>query len=92
MVKPRFDRFDICEAYFCAELDFQRDGALRERPACARRRSSVEWQLNGMGFQPAVSLRTQALTPNGLAIYRALLSRLGLARAGANVGTPAAGR
>lgn len=91
-MKPQFDRFDICEAYLCAELEFHEGGVLRERPACARRRSSVEWQLTKMGFLPAVSLRTQTLTPNGLAIYRALLSRLGLVRAGADVGTPAAGR
>jgi hypothetical protein len=77
-VKPRFDRFDICEAYLCAEFDFHRGGVLRERPTCARRRVSVEWQLRNLGFQPAASLRTQALTPNGLGIYRALVSRLGL--------------
>lgn len=75
---PQFDRFDICEAYYCAELDFQEDGVLRERPSCMRRRASVEWQLRGMGFEPAPSLRTPDLSLNGLAIYRALVSRLGL--------------
>lgn len=74
----QFDRFDICEAYYCAELDFQQGGVLRERPSCIRRRASVEWQLRSMGFEPARSLRTQELTPNGLAIYRALVSRLQL--------------
>lgn len=78
MVKPRFDRFDICEAYFCVELDFQKDGVLRERSSCRRRRSSIEWQLSNMGFVPAASLQAQALTPNGHRIYRALVSRLGL--------------
>lgn len=92
MVKPQFDRFDICEAYLCAEFEFQTGGVLRERPSCARRRTSVEWQLTRMGFKPAVSLRTQELTPNGLAIYRALLSRLGLVRAHSVLGPSAAGR
>ena len=77
-MKAQFDRFDICEAYLCAELEFHDGGVLRERPTCVRRRVSVEWQLRSMGFQPAVSLRTQELTPNGIAIYRALVSRLGL--------------
>ena len=77
-MRPRWDRFDICEAYLCAELDFHEGGVLRERTTCARRRISVEWQLNKMRFVPASGLRTQALTPNGLRIYRALVSRLGL--------------
>lgn len=77
-MRPQFDRFDICEAYFCAERDFNEGGVLRERPTCARRRISVEWQLSNMGFVPAGGLRTQELTPNGLRIYCALVSTLGL--------------
>jgi len=91
-MRRQYDRFDICEAYLCVELDFQEGGVLRERPTCARRRISVEWQLSNMGFVPAGGLRTQALTPNGLRIYRALVSRLGLDADSANAEVPRACR
>lgn len=70
-----FDRFDICEAYFALEYDYNVSGMLQERG----RNYSVGVQLDRMKFRPRPSLHTrETLSENGMAIYDAAVERLGL--------------
>lgn len=73
-----FDRFDIAEAYYQLEADYNVGGWLRERPSCQRRRESVGVQLSRMRFRPRPSLSFDTLTENGREIYLAAVERLGL--------------
>lgn len=75
---PTFDRFDVCEAYYCLESDYNVGGMLRERPSNMRRRESCGVQLHRMNFRARPDLETDTLTPNGRAIYDAAVRRLGL--------------
>ncbi len=70
-----FDRYDICEAHYILEVDYNVNGVLLERPSNSRRRMSTEWQLHRMGFRPRPSLEYQTLSENGQAIYNAAVSR-----------------
>lgn len=74
-----FDRFDICEAHYALEVDYNRNGWLRERPSNLRRRESTDVQLHRMNFNsPRVrELGFKGLTRNGKAIYRNLERRYG---------------
>jgi hypothetical protein len=77
-----FDRFDVCEAYYALEYDWNAGGVLWERPTCRRRRQSVGVQLHRVRFRPRPSLGGYAtLTENGQAIYRAFCERRGLVMA-----------
>jgi hypothetical protein len=68
-----FDRFDICEAYWALENDFNVGGILQERGR------QVAAQLHRMGFRPRPSLGGfETLTDNGQDIYRAACERFGL--------------
>lgn len=78
-----FDRFDICEAYYALEVDYNFGGQLRERPSNRRRRESTDVQLHRMHFQPGLGIRERGfdgLTENGQAIYRELEQRYGFAQ------------
>lgn len=78
---PYFDRFDICEAHFVLEMDYNDGGWLRERPSNQRRRESTDVQLSRIQFKPAPSLGSRAdLTENGKEIYDMLVDRYGLQR------------
>jgi hypothetical protein len=60
-----FDRFDICEAYYCLEADYNVGGILPHRNG-----RQVAGQLHRMGFRPSPMLGTyDDLTENGRAIY-----------------------
>ncbi len=75
---PVFDRFDICEAYYLLECDYNTSGWLPERPSNQRRKASTGVQLHRMGFEPRPSLGSfDDLTPNGKAIYVELERRYG---------------
>lgn len=66
---PEFDRFDIVEAYYCLEYDYNVSGALPERFTPNKRKMSVGYQLHRMQFKPAFNLSYDTLSKNGQAIY-----------------------
>jgi hypothetical protein len=77
---PNFDRFDICEAYYAIESDYNKGGWLQERPSNQRRREATHVQLHRMQFKPAPSFNGfESLTENGKEIYLALEERYGFA-------------
>lgn len=78
MKEAEFDRFDICEAYWVLEADYNVDGWLRERPSNQRRMESIGVQLHRMHFSPRLDLGYESLTENGQAIYDNAVERLGL--------------
>lgn len=70
---PYFDRFDICEAYFALEYDWNKGGLI---PARGRQ---VWAQLVKMRFKPRPSLGgRETLEENAQAIYDAACVRFGL--------------
>lgn len=74
-----FDRFDICEAHFVLELEYNVGGVLWERPANRDRKQSSAVQLQRIGFTPGVRCCSRdGLSENGQEIYDELLSRYGL--------------
>ena len=76
--EPQFDRFDVCEAYYILECDYNVSGWIKERPSNRRRNMSTGFQLSRMKFKPRPSLGSfDDLTPNGQLIYRMLESRYG---------------
>ena len=64
-----WDRFDIAEAYWCLETDYNHGGWLKERPSNVRRRESVGVQLHRMQFSGRMDLSFENLTDNGKEIY-----------------------
>lgn len=74
-VTPTFDRFDICEAHYILESDYNVSGILQERPSNQRRNMSSGFQLSRMHFKPAPNLSFDTLTENGQAIYKELVKR-----------------
>lgn len=71
---PYFDRFDICEAYYCLEYDYNVSGALQERLKDSKRKMSVGYQLYRMSFKPSQDLSYDTLSENGQAIYDQFVS------------------
>lgn len=75
-----FDRFDVCEAHYALEVDYNKGGWLHERLSNKRRREATHVQLHRMGFKPSHSVREHGfdgLSENGQAIYRLLERRYG---------------
>jgi len=72
---PEFDRFDICEAHYLLECDYNVNGWLPERPANVRRREATHVQLHRLGFKPSPLLSFDTLTGNGREIYEQLVNR-----------------
>ena len=76
---PYFDRFDICEAHFCLEMDYNRSGWLQERPSNLRRMEATSIQLERIGLKPFPFLGGyESLTDNGKEIYVELVDRWNL--------------
>lgn len=73
-----FNRFDICEAYWLLEYDWNMGGWLQERPSNVRRMESIGVQLSRIKFSPAVNLRWETLEENGQEIYMEAARRFGL--------------
>lgn len=74
-----FGSFDICEAYYALEYDFNVGGMVHERPSNQRRNESIGVQLDRLRFRPRPSLDSySSLTQNGRSIYRAAVERWGL--------------
>jgi len=48
--------FDLMEAHYLLESDFNVSGVLQERPSNQRRKMSTGFQLNRMGFHPRPGL------------------------------------
>ncbi len=66
----QWDRFDICEAYYCYAKDYMRD----------RYDNSIEFgilgRLHHMGYRPGFGgVEYRDLTDNAKAIYRELIAR-----------------
>lgn len=78
MKEAEFNRFDICEAYYVLEADYNVGGWLRERPSNQRRRESIGVQLLRMRFSNPCVGGYEDLTENGKAIYDNAVERLGL--------------
>lgn len=75
-----FDRFDICEAHYLLERDYNRNGWLPERPSNRRRMEATHVQLARMGFRPSPGLNDVCdLEENGQEIYYHLERRYGFA-------------
>lgn len=70
-----FDRFDICEAHYILESDYNVGGILKERPSNQRRNMSSGYQLSRMGFKPAPNLSFETLSENGQELYKELVKR-----------------
>jgi hypothetical protein len=74
-----FNRFDICEAHYCLEVDYNVSGVLQERPSNQRRKMSTEFQLSRMPFGACPNLCYDTLEENGKAIYNQLERLYGFA-------------
>jgi len=77
---PYFDRFDICEAYYALENDYNLGGWLHERKSNQRRRESCGVQLHRLKFKVGAGFNGfESLSENGTEIYLALEERYGFA-------------
>ena len=63
-----WNRFDICEAWYCFAVDFHGGQWSPEYLIFGR--------LHDMRFKPALSLKAETLTDNGKEIYYSLIDRL----------------
>ncbi len=70
--------FDLMEAHYLLESDFNVSGVLQERPSNQRRKMSTGFQLNRMGFHPRSGLSYETLSENGKQIYMGLVFQYGL--------------
>ena len=67
---PEFDRFDICQAYYQLEVDYNNGGWLQERPSNVRRMEATSIQLARMKFKIGAGWRGyESLSENGKEIY-----------------------
>ena len=75
---PYFDKFDICEAYYQIEVDYNMSGWLHERPSNKRRMESTGVQLHRMKFNVGAGWNGyESLSENGKEIYKMLQQRYG---------------
>ncbi len=65
LIKPSFDRFDICEAWYVFASEYH-DGQGSET-------YRVFGRLDRVGFRPSPLLSRKSLTPNGRRILAALI-------------------
>lgn len=73
-----FDRFDICEAYYQLEVDYNSGGWLHERPSNQRRKEATHVQLHRMKFDVGDGWQGyESLSDNGREIYHELRHRYG---------------
>lgn len=74
------DKFDICEAYYQIEVDYNVGGWLHERPSNQRRKEATHVQLHRMGFKISPCWQGyESLSEAGKEIYHALERRYGFA-------------
>lgn len=75
-----FDRFDIAEAYYLIECEYNVGGWLHERESNQRRLEATHVQLHRMQFKCRDLRGFEDLTENGRAIYLNLIDRYGFRR------------
>ena len=69
-----FNRFDICEAHYQIEYDYNVSGITQERASNRRRNMSTDFQLHRMGFTISPMFRGfESLSDNGKEIYSDLV-------------------
>lgn len=74
-----YNSFDICEAYYLVEVDYNNGGWLQERPSNCRRMEATHIQLARLQFRPSPNLSYESLTENGKEIYDEQVRKLSLA-------------
>lgn len=75
---PHYDKFDICQAYYQIEVDYNQGGWLQDRPSNLRRMESTDVQLHRIGFSIGMGWNGyESLTENGKDIYHLLRNRYG---------------
>ena len=78
---PDFDTFDICEAHYQLEVDYNHGGWLHERPSNQRRMEATHVQLHRMKFAVGAGWNGyESLSENGKEIYHTLRQRYGFDR------------
>lgn len=70
--------FDVCEAFYCLEADFNVSGCIQERPHTRTKRESVGVQLARLEFKPSPFLATHTLTKQGKVVYIHYAKKWGL--------------
>lgn len=76
---PYFDKFDICEAHYALEIDYNVSGVLQERPSNKRRNMSTDYQLHRMGYKSSPMFNGfESLSENSKDIYMDLVTRYSL--------------
>lgn len=65
-------RFDICEAYFCFLVDWNRGGLTRR---CEAKGRGIAQQLHRMQFRPGLALGTDSLGEEAREVYDALVKK-----------------
>ena len=75
---PDFDKFDVCEAHYQLEVDYNLGGWLHERPSNQRRMEATHVQLHRMKFAVGAGWNGyESLSENGKDIYHMLRQRYG---------------
>lgn len=73
---PYFDKFDICEAYYQIEVDYNDGGWLHERESNQKRMEATHIQLDRMKFRVGMGWKGyDSLSENGKEIYHLLRER-----------------
>ena len=76
-----FDRFDICEAHYQLEVDYNSGGWLQERPSNQRRKEATHVQLARIHFRVGAGWKGyKSLSENGKEIYHQLRIKYGFDR------------
>lgn len=73
-----YNSFDICEAHYLVEVDYNMSGWLQERPSNRRRMEATHVQLARLRFRPSPNLSYETLSENGRAIYDEQVRKLAL--------------
>ena len=75
---PEFNRFDVLEAHYQIEVDYNSGGWLHERLSNQRRREATHIQLSRMQFSVGSGWKGyNSLSENGKDIYHELRERYG---------------
>lgn len=75
---PDFDRFDLCEAHYQLECDYNLGGWLHERPSNRLRMEATHVQLRRIGFRVGAGWQGyESLTESGQELYHQLRLRYG---------------
>ena len=71
-----FDRFDVCEAYYAIEMDYNCNGMTWTIPGCARKSESIAYRLGKIQFRTGHCFNGySSLSENGKSIYRRTVAK-----------------